>query len=375
MIINEKMKKRAVVVKSEGIKYDDRVRKVSLALSKKYYVKIFIVQDDNSESSGKTKYGIDYESIKLPLRDKLPHGKFLMIKTLEYYFRVIGRIKDFDYYWYNEEKTFLFPLLAPKSQIFVWDQHEIPEKFCFGIMKYFFNIIEKKCKLMFHANPQRIEYLKSINLIKCPEKHRVIHNYPDEICISSESKAPCYDSFKAWLGNSEYVYLQGLNEPQRRPFNSISAILDNTNYKIFVAGYFDNNDKKRLEEKYPDLYERVFYAGLVPQLTIPSILKKSKFTIVLYETSTPNNKYCEANRMYQSMSLGVPIIVGENPSMAEVVDGIFGIALKSDGSDIEELNEAVKVMCQNMDKYKVNCLKHSRDYIWSENMVDTDWIQ
>ena len=61
--------------------------------------------------------------------------------------------------------------------------------------------------------------------------------------------------------------------------------------------------------------------------------------------------------------------------MAEVVDGIFGIALKSDGSDIEELNEAVKVMCQNMDKYKVNCLKHSRDYIWSENMVDTDWIQ
>lgn len=369
------MKSIAVVVKSTGIEYDDRVRKISMALSKSYYVKIFIVQDDNSERKGKTSYGIDFESIKLSLRDRLPHGKFLITKTLEFYFKVKNKIKSFDYFWYNEEKTFLFPLLAPRSQVFVWDQHEIPERFCTGIKKIFFHIIEKKCRLMFHANPQRIDYLNSIGLIKLPEKHKVIHNYPDKECVFSTKKPSCYNQFNDWLGNKEYVYLQGLNEPQRRPFNSVSAVLDNTNYNIFVAGYFDENEKNKLIKKYPNLFDRVFFAGLVPQLTIPSVLREAKFTIVLYETASPNNKFCEANRMYQSMALGVPIIVGENPSMAEVVDEVYGIALKTDGSDLNELGCAVRELCNHLNEYQLNCKEHADDYLWSESMVPMNWME
>ena len=369
------MKSIAVVVKSAGIEYDDRVRKVSLALSRHFYVKIFIVQDDNSECEGKTSYGIDYESIKLKLRDRLPQAKFLVLKTLEYYFKVVKRIKGFDYYWYNEEKTFLFPLLAPSNQIFVWDQHEIPMLFCHGFKRKLFNMIEKKCRLMFHANPQRIDYLMSIGLLKEPQKHRFIHNYPDKECVMSSLLPPCYEEFKAWLNNSEYVYLQGLNSSKRKPFNSVCAVLDNTDFKVFVAGYFEEGEKRRLLEKYPALTERVFFAGLVPQLTIPSILREAKFTIVLYETATPNNKYCEANRMYQAMAMGVPLIVGENPSMADVVHGTYGIALKSDGSELSELNQAVKDITRNLNHYRNNCLAHSNDYLWSQDMVPLDWTE
>lgn len=367
--------KIAIVVKSTGVEYDDRVRKVALALSKEAIVKIFIVQDDNSACAGETSYGINYESIRLISRDRLPHARFLLIKTIEYFFKLAGRLKEYDAIWYNEEKTFLFPLLAPKSQIFIWDNHEIPMKFTKGWRRKLFQIIETKSKKMLHANPQRIEYLKEIGIIKQPAKHTYIHNYPDNCFVKSIDKPSCYNELKTWLGGEKYVYLQGLNSTGRRPYNSIASVLSVTNYRVIVVGTVDPSEKKHLVDDYPDLNTRVYFCGMVPQLSIPSLLKDAEFTLVLYDTAKPNNKYCEANRMYQAMSLGVPVIVGCNPSMRDVVDGNCGIALKSDGADLKELKDAVQEMQKNLNVFKGRCLSSSGQYIWNDSFVNINWFK
>jgi glycosyltransferase involved in cell wall biosynthesis len=366
--------KIAIVVKSTGVEYDDRVRKTAIALSHEAKVKIFIVQDDNNAYVGKTTYGIEYETLKLWTRDKLPRAKFLFIKTLEFYYKLVGRLKEYDAIWYNEEKTFLFPLLASKNQVFVWDNHEIPMAFANGWKRLFFWIIEKKAKKMLHANPQRIEYLKEIGLIKYPDKHLFFHNYPDAAFVNSTETPPLLEDFKRWVGKNEYVYLQGLNLKGRKPYNTISSVLRMTTYKIVVIGNVDAEELSQLQKDYPEFNERVYLYGMVPQLSIPALLKHAVFSIVLYDVQKPNNKYCEANRMYQAMALGVPVIVGCNPSMKEVVAERCGIALKSDGSDFEELCSAINKLTSNIDFYKNNCQEHAGEYIWKDSFVDINWF-
>ena len=75
------MKNIAVIAKTKGLEFDDRIRKECIALSKKYHVTIFVVFDDNRQEEGITSYGIKYKSFRIKTRDILPQSKFLLIKT------------------------------------------------------------------------------------------------------------------------------------------------------------------------------------------------------------------------------------------------------------------------------------------------------
>lgn len=367
-------KRIAIVVKTNDIDYDDRVRKVALALSKHYYVKIFAVIDNNSRFCGKSKYGVDLEVIKLRSRDFLPQAKFLLVKSIDFYLSVIFKIRKFDAFWYNEEKTFLFPLFASNNQIFVWDQHEVPLLFCKGFRRKIFQLIEQKAQRIFHANIERIEYLKSIQLIKNIMKHSVIHNYPDNTFINSIFIPSCYNSFKDWLGTDKYIYIQGLAVKERMPYNTISSILEASTYKIIVVGSVDRDELLKLRSKYVNLNNRVFFAGMVKQLEIPLLLRYAQFSIILYKKCDANNRYCEANRMYQAIALGVPVIVGNNESMESIVKDKFGIVLNSDGSDFDDLKMSIIMMNDNLPFFKHTCCLHSKEFVWNDDMVDTKWL-
>lgn len=372
--MQNRQKKAAVVVMTSGLEFDDRVRKVSLVLSKYYQVKIFVLQNDNKAHEGYTSYGLEYKAISLKSRERFPSRSHLALKMMEFYLRLRKELRGYDFYWYNETKTFIFPLLAPRKQIFVWDQHEIPSEFLRGFKRLLFSMMERKCRYMLHANPQRIDYLNGVGLLKAPEKQFFIHNYPDCTFIESELKPKCYDEFISWLADDEYVYLQGLGDKERYPFNTVSSIWENTDYKMVVVGGFDKGEKSRLEEKYPDLESRVFFAGMTDQLAIPALLKDSQFTVVLYTLVDPNCRYCEANRMYQAIALGVPLVVGCNESMKDVVDGIYGVSISGDGSDAEDLAKGVISIVERLDEFKTNCENNKGQYIWSDDMVKPEWI-
>jgi len=368
------MTKIAVIVKTSGLEFDDRVRKVSLALSKKYNVKILVLLNDNSSSQGLTSYGIEFESIRLVTRNVLPSAKLLPIKMLEFYFRLRKRLRLFDVIWANEESTFIFPLLAKKNS-FIWDLHEIPEFFLSGYKRKIFQYIERKALKIIHANPQRIKFLIDNSVINLSEKHDYIHNFPDQVFINSNEEPSIYKNFISWLDNDKYVYLQGLSGIARYPYNTIASIIEQTDYKILVVGKVHPESLFNLEKEYGDkIKQRLFNAGMVNQLAIPMLLKESLFSIVLYETSKPNNRFCEANRLYQTISLGVPVIVGKNESMADVVQGKYGIVMKTDGSDINELKESIFKLSSDIEFYKSNCIKHSEDYIWKDEYINFDWL-
>ena len=365
---NNNRPKIAIIARTSGLEYDDRIRKECITLSRKADLKIFINFTDNRKEKGVTSYGISYESFKLKTRDRLPSSKFLFVKSLEYYLQVKNQLNEYDYIWSHEIYTYIFPLLGSAKRKYVWDQHEIPARFLKPILKQIFRFIESKCIYMIHANEYRKEYLIQQNLIKSSEKHKVIKNYPDDkfldVCNSSDKKK--YKLFLKWLQEDEYVYLQGLSTNRRYPLNTIEAILQETNLKIVVIGGIDETAKKSLTEKYGDqLNNRIYFRGMVDQLDIPMYIKGSRFSIVLYDIITPNNKFCEPNRMYQAIVLGVPVIVGCNEPMKDIVEKYqFGIALNHDGKDLDDLKNQIKRLEYKIEHFKKNIQSKKYKIMW-----------
>jgi hypothetical protein len=301
-IEGHEMKKIAFVVYTSGLEYDDRVRKEALTLSKDAQVKIFVLLTNNQDFEGVTSYGIPYKSFHLKTREKLPAAKHLLLKAIEFYWLVRKRLKDYDVVWVHDVEPFLVPLLLRKKKI-VWDLHEIPDPFEKNkVMKKLFRFIEKKCMQLVHANNYRIDYLIKEGLIRKPEKHIAIRNFPDAQFEQSALEDEKYGEFKKWLGGADYIYLQGLTAKGRFSFQTIEAVMKENSIKAVVVGKFDAEAKEKLLELYgPRLYQRIFFRGRVDQLAIPVYIKGSLLSIILYDITVPNNRYCEPNRMYQSI--------------------------------------------------------------------------
>jgi len=244
-------------------------------------------------------------------------------------------------------------------------------------MRRVFWYIEYKSKLIIHANSFRIEHLKSEGVIRSIEKHNYVRNYPDKNFTTSVIIPDDFYKFKDWLNNEPFVYLQGLTVADRYPYNSIASVLDATNMKIVVIGTFEDlESKSKLEKRYKEeLNNRVYFAGRVSQLAIPALLKGAHFTMVFYDVTNPNNDFCEANRFFQAINFGIPVITGKNASMASLVrDYGLGIALSSDGRDLEEIKNAIRLILLQYDQFKENCLENVDAFVWNDDDVKISWF-
>lgn len=366
-------KKIAFILKADSLERDDRVRKEALALiNSGYQVKIFLNFGDNIERCGETSYGVKYESVKLLTRDKLPSSKGLIFKAIEFYFKLLKRIKSFDVVWSHEEYSFLFPLLNFTKKHLVWDLHEYPARFSSKHGLLLLRLCERGASSIVHANVERFEISIQNKLFVCKKKHFVLNNYPDTVFMDESKNNNFTYDLELWLAGDNYVYLQGLATSGRYPFNTVSAFLKanlDVPLKAIVVGYFDDDSKCKLEEEYGEsLYERVLFLGAIDQLDIPKYISKSLFTIVLYKENSVNNMYCEPNRLYQSLNLGVPAITGCNPTMSRILlEHKSGIALDNDGEDLKSLSLAIEDLVRNIGEYRVNASFNSLE--WSDSSV------
>ena len=371
-----KKNKVAFVLRSVGLEYDDRIRKECISAATKAEIKIFVLLYNNKAMSGVTSYGVEYQSFSLLSRKFLPIGKYLFIKALEFYLRVRKYLNSYNIIWAHEEYAFMFALCSKRNKT-IWDLHEIPAIFHKKYLRILFNYIEKKSKVIIHANYARIRYNIKAGLIKHPQVHTYINNFPDREFTESKLRPECYDKFTNFMNGSQYVYLQGVNVADRYPYNSIAAVLLATNFKVVVAGRFDDCDSyNSLLKKFGVRFKnRVLFVGMVNQLTIPALLSNSQFTIVLYDAKNPNNRYCEANRFYQSISLGVPVITGCNESMAEHVNRYnIGISMDSDGKYIIDLISAIKDLMHKYEYYKNNAYRNRDTFLWNMDKATGKWL-
>lgn len=365
--------KIALVIKTNGLEYDDRVRKEIVTVSSLYpevSFKIFAMLPVNEEKEGVTSYGTPYKTIYIPARDKYGPAQKTFLKSYQFYKAVKAELKDFDVVWAADNSATIFPLLVKNDKL-LWDLHELPSdvmrmKWGKYILKYAFH----RCKVLLHANPQRINYLKEAGVISDPEKHYAIRNYPNFDDIDKEYDQK-YSDFIKWKGDRKCVYLQGLANESRAAYETISAVMRFPELCAVVVGGFDVKTNNRLGDEYGDnLNKRVFFIGSIAQLKIPQYVKQCFTSLIFYKNVNPNNYYCEANRFYQSVILGLPVVVGNNPSMKELIDKYgLGVAIDDDGKDVTKIVEGLKEVMSNYDKYQSNIEKNKKFLYW-DNQKD-----
>ena len=363
-----KGKKIALVIKTEGLEYDDRVRKEIITVQKLYpdfSFKIFAMYPENKETEGMTSYSVPYKTVYIPSREKYPPGKMTALKSYEYYRAIKSELKEFDAVWCANDDTAMVVALSCNKHI-LWDLHEIPGSLVGNwVKKCFLKYVFSKCKVVVHANPQREKYLESIGVISKPKKHFAIRNYPNFEDRDTHFDERYYQ-FLEWKGNGKCVYLQGLANDSRAAYESVESIMRIPQIKAVIVGGYDNESKKRLEDKYGnELSNRVFFVGKIPQLKIPQYVEQCFLSLVFYKNVRPNNYYCEANRFYQSVILGLPVVVGDNPSMREIVNQYgFGISIDDDGRDVEKIEKAIYEVIDNYDVFVNNINENRAKLFW-----------
>lgn len=362
-----------MVARTAGLEYDDRIRKECLSLAKIASLRLYVNFADNREEEGITAYGIPYRSFRLRTRDRLKSGKHLLLKSAEFYWRVRPYLPPYDLVWVHELYTYMFPLMLPGDRC-VWDLHELPTVFERDLMRPIFHRIERKCRKILHANPWRISYLLQGGTIARPDKHLAIRNYPDQAFTAARPDHSGWARFAEWRKGGDYVFLQGLSVPRRYPANTIEAVLRTPGIKAVVVGAFDDAARNELVRKFPrELGERVFFTGMVDQMQIPAFIAGAAFSIVLYDTRTPNNRFCEPNRMYQAIAMGVPVIVGCNEPMSELVTKHgFGVCLASDGREGAEIERAIGEIMARNHEYRRN-IQERREAISWERQESALW--
>lgn len=361
--------KIALVIKTEGLEYDDRVRKEIQTVMKLFpeiSFKVFVMLPENKEYEGVTSYGVPFKSLYISSRDKYPSAKKTTLKAWQFYKAVEKDVKDYDCVWVANVDAAFVPMFLRHKRI-LWDLHELPLKFTGNfVLRQWLRHTFNRCKVVLHANPQREQYLESLGVIKDSSKHFALRNYPNFEDIDSEYDDK-YKAFIEWKKDRKCVYLQGLNFDRRAPYESISSIMSLPDLCAIVVGGFDNKIMEKLEEVYGDeLQKRVLFIGKIPQLKIPQYVKQCYTTLVFYKNVSPNNYYCEANRFYQSVIMGLPVVVGKNPSMKELVDKYgLGVSIDDDGRDVEKIKQGLITVIKNYDEYLQNNIKNRNQLIWS----------
>lgn len=362
------MKTIAFILWTNGLEYDDRVRKETRSLQElgNYEIKIFAVSGDNKRGTGITSYGIPYELIDLPLRNSLGKSRLSQIcKSIQMYCRIIKRVRKFDLLWIIDDQPWLFPLAARKKM--VWDLHEIPAALIGCRFKNFlFRMMTRRCSAVIHANQERLEYLVKEGIIRDGRKHDFIRNFPDNEWMAGAT-LPCveFQDFQKWLGDHEYIYIQGINNSNRFPYETLSAVLEAKKTKAVVIGDFSSKVKQQLEDKYGQIGEFVYFAGQVNQAVTAPFIGNCKFSMVFYSTETANNRLCEPNRLFQCLAFGKPAIVGNNPTMANLIsEHNNGIVLASSGGCIEENVAAIHKMNERYEEYQKHAEACRKEYMW-----------
>ena len=366
----EKKFKIALVVYTSGLDYDDRIRKEIVSIQGLYpniEFNIFALYDKNISEEGVTSYGVPYKVYKLKSREKYPSATHIFLKSWEFFRTVKPELKNYDAIWCADFHVFLFVLLLHGKPM-LWDLHELPMMLMgkwWG--RTLFSYIEKKLKVIIHANKPRMDYMASLGMVKMPQKHYVLRNYPEfnEIDIEYDDT---YKQFEKWLGESECVYLQGLTDYERADVESIGAVLDTPGLKAVIVGNTDSTLKERLETIYDKevMKERLFFTGRIKQLKTPQYIKKCIMALVFYKKTNMNNWYCEPNRFFQNVLNGTPVVIGSNPPMKELVDKYgIGVCAETDGCDVEKIKDAIKQLLKEKDLYKKRCHEFSGEFTWA----------
>ncbi len=373
-----------MLIKTIGLKYDDRLRKESLTLKEFGYAPELIILDHtNQKFKGIAEYGIPFYSISLVTRKILPQCKGLFIKSIEMYIKFLFKVLQIKppILWItNYEMMGFIPICwVLKNMGFieklVWDQYELPSNKMIN-NKLMFKIIcwcLKRCDVIITANKERKEWMVLYFGKQFWDKIKVVQNFPDnKLCFLPEKNLS--ESVNMWLHTQQYLLAQG-GWGKTRCFEELAqAVLEMGTYKLIVIGYYDIDKYQALRKKWGKHFDDlIFFTGMIPQMEVIKFIDHALASIILYSSDSENRRLCASNRLYQALCRGVPVVVGCNQPMKNLVHKYdFGVVLGSDGRNVTDIKKGISELNNRLNRYKKNAQLYKNKFVWEaqkENMA------
>jgi Glycosyltransferase len=166
-----------------------------------------------------------------------------------------------------------------------------------------------------------------------------INNAPEENLFRKNSKYEGDNKFKIFLG--------GKITGQRCTDLIISAIKGMENVQLIIKGYCGEEEYiSKLSSLTKDMKNVTMDLNGVLYDEIIQNTLNADLTLALYDPGIPNNVYASPNKLFEAMASGIPIIVNENTSMANIVQKEnCGIVIPF--GDKESLIEAISCLKDN----------------------------
>ena len=139
-----------------------------------------------------------------------------------------------------------------------------------------------------------------------------INNSPTEDIFDKNNHNKGSHTFKIFIG--------GKIAEQRCLDIIISAASKMKDVELLVRGHCQEANYKQQMLKLGQKFDNVdVYLDGVPYAEIVKGTMGADLTIALYNPDIPNNKYASPNKLFEAMASGIPIIVNEDTSMANIV--------------------------------------------------------
>ncbi|EGU40415.1 glycosyltransferase family 1 protein [Vibrio splendidus] len=348
-----------MLLKCNGLQYDDRVRKEceSIFDTLNYTTEIHVLEDKNQKGSGSIfRSKSKFFSYKLFTRKLFKNNSLLLIKLLELFFYLLpSLLKKRKVVWLHDPLMFVFvPVFfllkrAHLVESIVWDQHELPpSKFISNrLFRELYKWSLQHVDIRIHANKERAEHLNS--LLGEKYSYKTLNNFVDRTFVMEEAQ-PIDSGVKNWLDSQDFVLLQSGAYEERNFGSVVEAFCVYAKQKCVVVGG-SRVDLDSYRVKFKNFDDVFYFVGMVPQIRLVDYIDLAKYSLILYKSTTPNSLYCEANRLYQASSRGTFVVVGNNPPMQRFVsENKNGFVLSDDGSTAESILD----MLENYDFNSVN---------------------
>ncbi|MGC9124882.1 MAG: glycosyltransferase family 4 protein [Caldisericaceae bacterium] len=167
-----------------------------------------------------------------------------------------------------------------------------------------------------------------------PKKLVIIYNSPAQYSVSERGRE-IKDIGKSYDLIISYV---GLLQHERGILEMIKVVKKNKNWKLNLGGFGGDEEIIR---QYCESADNIVFFGRVPYQKTLEIYAESDVLFATYDPSIPNHRYSSANKLFEAMMLGKPIIVARNTGMDLTVQK-YNLGFVIDYGDEAQLEDVLK---------------------------------
>lgn len=153
----------------------------------------------------------------------------------------------------------------------------------------------------------------------------------DNFALSSEFLAARTGT--PYLERSYWIAYVGLISDEHgvvQTLDAMALLVDKYDLRLQLGGQFANSAIEETLRSHP-MWERVDYHGYMSRAEMLEIFSCTRLGVVLYQP-TPNNVVTSANKVFENMAAGLPVLASDFKTRSEVIDGV-GCGLTVDPTD------------------------------------------